>query len=87
MFDQVHGFELWYEVDVRSQEIVQARALTPRLPYLGICEEPQARVRDLVGLRLDAQWPTTIRQRIGGRQGCFQLTDLTADVLRLLAFD
>src|SRR5262249_32250288 len=38
MFDQVHGFELWYDIDAERQEIVGARLLTPRLPYMGICE-------------------------------------------------
>jgi hypothetical protein len=84
MFDQVHGFELWYEVDAPSQEIVGARALTPRLPYMGICDEPQRRVREMVGVTLDADWPAAVRSRLGGRQGCFQLTDLTSDIFRLL---
>jgi hypothetical protein len=84
MFDQVHGFELWYEVDEASRTVVDARVLTPRLPYMGICEEPQRRVRAMVGLTLDAEWPRAVRSRLGGREGCFQLTDLTTDVFRLL---
>ena len=84
MFDQVHGFELWYDVDAASQTIVDARVLTPRLPYMGICDEPQRRVRDMVGVTLDASWPAAVRARLGGRQGCFQLTDLTSDLFRLL---
>ncbi len=84
MFDQVHGFELWYDVDGGSQRVVDARLLTPRLPYMGICEEPQRRVEEMVGVRLDAEWPAAVRSRLGGRQGCFQLTDLTSDLFRLL---
>jgi hypothetical protein len=84
MFDQVHGFELWYDVDGRSQTVVDARLLTPRLPYMGICDEPQRRVREMVGVTLDAGWPAVVRARLGGRQGCFQLTDLTSDLFRLL---
>jgi hypothetical protein len=84
MFDQVHGFELWYDVDEASQTIVDARLLTPRLPYMGICDEPQRRVREIVGVRLDAEWPAVVRARLGGRQGCFQLTDLTSDLCRLV---
>jgi hypothetical protein len=84
MFDQVHGFELWYEVDGPSQRVVDARILTPRLPYMGICDEPQRRVREMVGATLDAQWAGLVRTRLGGRQGCFQLTDLTSDLFRLL---
>jgi hypothetical protein len=84
MFDQVHGFELWYDVDTASGEIVEARLLTPRLPYMGICEEPQQRVRGMVGVTLGADWAEVVRARLGGRQGCFQLTDLTGDLCRLL---
>jgi hypothetical protein len=84
MFDQVHGFELWYEVDEPTQAVLDARLMTPRLPYMGICDEPQRRVRAMVGLRLDAEWPAVVRARLGGRQGCFQLTDLTKDLFRLV---
>jgi len=86
MFDQVHGFELWYDVDTRSHEIVAARVLTPRLPYMGICDEPQQRARDMVGVKLDADWAGNVRGLLGGRRGCFQLTDLTSDLCRLLTW-
>jgi hypothetical protein len=84
MFDQVHGFELWYDVDEPTREIVDARLLTPRLPYMGICEEPQQRVRGMIGVKLGPDWAEVVRARLGGRQGCFQLTDLTSDLCRLL---
>jgi hypothetical protein len=84
MFDQVHGFELWYDVDAATRTVVDARLLTPRLPYMGICDQPQRRVRDMVGVTLDAEWPRAVRSRLGGREGCFQLTDLTSDLIRLL---
>jgi DUF2889 family protein len=84
MFDQVHGFELWYDVDARSHEVLGARLLTPRLPYMGICEEPQQRVRDMIGVKLGPGWAEVVRARLGGRRGCFQLTDLTGDLCRLL---
>jgi hypothetical protein len=86
MFDNVHGFELWYDVDEESGEILRARILTPRLPYMGICDEPQQRAGDMVGVKLGPDWPATVRPRLGGRRGCFQLTDLTSDLCRLLAF-
>jgi hypothetical protein len=86
MFDNVHGFELWYDVDAESHEILRARVLTPHLPYMGICDEPQQRARDMVGVKLGADWTATVRPRLGGRRGCFQLTDLTSDLCRLLTF-
>ena len=87
MFDQVHGFELWYDVDTSTHEILRARVLTPRLPYMGICDEPQQRAGDMVGVTLGSDWTETVRPRLGGRRGCFQLTDLTSDLCRLLTFD
>jgi Protein of unknown function (DUF2889) len=87
MFDHVHGFELWYELDARSHDVVSARALTPRLPYMGICEEPQARIREMVGVRIGTDWPGVVRGQLGGRRGCFQLTDLSTDLFRLLTVD
>lgn len=86
MFDQVHGFEIWYDVDPGSHEVVRARVLTPRLPYVGLCEQPQARIAGVVGRRLDAGWSRAIRDAVGGREGCWQLTDLTTDLFRLLSY-
>src|SRR5262245_51361246 len=86
MFDQVHGFELWYDLDEVSHELLAAKLLTPRLPYMGICDEPQRRVREMVGVKLGTDWADVVRARLGGRRGCFQLTDLTGDLCRLLAW-
>jgi hypothetical protein len=84
MHDNVHGFELTYEVDLASGTIVRAESLTPRLPYLGICSEPQPRIRALVGERLDGGLARRIQTLLGGATGCAQLYDLTADLLKLL---
>ena len=87
MFDQVHGFELWYDLDIQTQRILRARALTPRLPYMGICDQAQGRNQTLIGMTLDERWPTALRGVTGGRLGCFQFTDLTGDLFRLLSFE
>jgi hypothetical protein len=87
MFDQVHGFELWYDVDVKTRRILRARSLTPRLPYMGICDQAQGRQQALVGLALDERWPVTLREATAGSHGCFQLADLTADLFRLLSLE
>jgi hypothetical protein len=85
MHDDVHGFELHYEVDVTSGRIVGARSLTPKLPYLGICSEPQRRIDRLVGERVDDGLRKRIQSHLGGSAGCAQLYDLTADLLKLLS--
>jgi hypothetical protein len=85
MHDDVHGFELSYEVDLASGRIVAAESTTSRLPYTGICSEPQARIRALVGETLDAELARRMRHALGGSAGCAQLHDLTADLLKLAA--
>jgi hypothetical protein len=87
MYDNVHGFELTYEVDGTTGRIVRADGLTPRLPYVGICTEPQRKLATLVGEPLDAEFPKRIQTLIGGSGGCAQLYDLTADLLRLLTYE
>lgn len=83
MHDDVHGFELTYEVDEASGRILGARSLTPRLPYLGICSEVQGRIDALVGETLDDGLRKRIQGHLGGSGGCAQLYDLTSDLLKL----
>jgi hypothetical protein len=85
MHDNVHGFELTCEVDPASGRIVRAEHVTPRLPYMGICSEPQRNVARLLGETLDAGLAKRIQAHLGGSAGCAQLYDLTADLLRLVA--
>lgn len=85
MHDNVHGFEITYELDVASGRILRADHVTPRLPYMGICSEPQARLRSLVGEVADEGLRKRMGSLIGGSTGCAQLYDLTADLLKLLA--
>jgi hypothetical protein len=83
MHDNVHGFEVTYEVDARMGTILRATHTTPRLPYLGICSEPQGRIESLIGETLDPGLRRRLGALIGGAAGCAQLYDLTADLLRL----
>jgi hypothetical protein len=85
MHDNVHGFEITYEIDLAKGEIVRAEHITPRLPYMGICSEPQRRITALLGETADAGLRKRIQTTLGGEGGCGQLYDLTADLLKLLA--
>jgi len=87
MFDQAHGFEIRYVIDLDVGTIVQAESETPRLPYMGICDEPQKKIASLVGQRADRELKKRIQTLIGGSAGCAQLYDLTSDLLKLLSFD
>jgi Protein of unknown function (DUF2889) len=85
MHDNVHGFEITVEIDLASGRIVRAEHVTPRLPYLGICSEPQARLATLMGEMVDDGLRKRLGPLLGGPGGCAQLYDLTADLLKLLA--
>jgi hypothetical protein len=85
MHDNVHGFELTVEIDLASAKVVRAEHITPRLPYMGVCSEPQRRFAALVGETADAGLRKRIQSTLGGAAGCAQLYDLTSDLLKLLA--
>ena len=85
MHDNVHGFDLTYEIDAASGRIERAESVTSRLPYAGICSEPQGRIKALVGETVDAGLRKRLSGHVGGVSGCAQLFDLTADLLKLLA--
>lgn len=84
MHDNVHGFDVHYEIDLDTATLVAADSITSRLPYAGICTEPQGRIKTLVGQQADASLRKRIQTLIGGSAGCAQLFDLTADLLKLL---
>lgn len=85
MHDNVHGFDLHYEIDLDRGVIVAADSITSRLPYLGICNEPQGKIASLIGEPADAGLRERIQTLIGDEAGCAQLYDLTADLLKLLS--
>ena len=85
MHDNAHGFELTYEIDLASGTIVRAEHVTPKLPYMGICSEPQKKIAALLGETADAGLRKRAQAHLGGAAGCAQLYDLTADLLKLLA--
>jgi hypothetical protein len=84
MHDDAHGFELTYEIDVATGRVLRAESVTPKLPYQGICSEPQRKIRALVGETADDGLRKRIQAHVGGVTGCAQLYDLTSDLLKLL---
>ena len=84
MHDNVHGFELTYEIDLATGMIVRAEHVTPRLPYMEICSEPQRKIAALLGETADEGLRRRIQGHLGGETGCAQLYDLTSDLLKLL---
>jgi Protein of unknown function (DUF2889) len=86
MHDNVHGFDLRIALDLEAGSVMTAESQTSRLPYHGICTEPQGRLASLVGQPADGALRKRIQTLLGGESGCAQLYDLTADLLKLLSF-
>jgi hypothetical protein len=84
MHDNVHGFDVTYEIDLVTGAIVRAEHVTPKLPYMGVCSEPQRRIAAMLGERADAGLRKRVQAHLGGEAGCAQLYDLTVDLLKLL---
>jgi hypothetical protein len=87
MHDDLHGFDIHLEIDTERGVVVAADSVTSRLPYRGICDEPQGKFAALIGERVDAGLRKRIQSGIGGETGCGQLYDLTADLLKLVTLD
>jgi hypothetical protein len=85
LHDNAHGFDLHYEIDLDSDRIVAVDLICSRLPYLGICDEPQAKITAMKGQRVDGLLRKNIQTMLGGESGCTQIFDLTSDLLKLLA--
>lgn len=83
MHDNVHGFDLVYEIETATGRVVRAEHTASRLPYAGVCTEPQRRMANMLGETLDAGLAKRIQAHLGGAVGCAQLYDLTADLLKL----
>jgi len=86
MHDNVHGFDLHIEIDLEAGTVAAADSISSRLPYQGICMEPQGKIASLVGQGADGALRKRIQTQLGGESGCAQLYDLTADLLKLLTF-
>ena len=86
MHDNVHGFDLHIEIDLEAGTVAAADSSTSRLPYQGICTEPQGKLASLIGQGADGTLRKRIQTQLGGESGCAQLYDLTADLLKLLSF-
>jgi hypothetical protein len=85
MEDRVHDIKIGFELSAAGV-IANAQSRGLRLPYHGICEDPQQRTTGLNGLHVTAAFVQQFAEHIGGASGCTHLFDLSMDVLRLFTF-
>lgn len=85
MEDRIHDIKIGFELSpVGLINHAQSRGL--RLPYHGICEDPQQRTTGLNGVQVTAAFVQQFAEQVGGASGCTHLFDLSMDVLRLFQF-
>ncbi len=86
MQDTVHDILIGFTLD-QDGVIAGAHSRGLRLPYHGLCEDPQQRTATLNGLRVTTAYVKTFAAHIGGTSGCTHLFDLAIDCLRLFRFE
>jgi hypothetical protein len=85
MEDRIHDIKISFALS-DDGVISQAESRGLRLPYHGICEDPQQRTPGLNGLRATPAFVAQFAEHVGGANGCTHLFDLSIDVLRLFKF-
>jgi hypothetical protein len=86
MQDALHDIGVGFHLDPEGT-VSGAYSSGARLPYRGLCEEPQRRVAGLNGVSLSAQFIGQLADHVGGSHGCTHLFDLSTDCLKLFRFE
>ena len=81
MEDAVHNIRVAFDMGADGM-VRAAQSEGIRLPYHGICEDPQQRMPGLVGQKLGPDFIRRIADQVGGASGCAHLFDLSVDCLR-----
>lgn len=85
MEDRIH--DILIRFDLSNEGLISnAASRGLRLPYHGICEDPQLRTTGLNGLRVTSAYVKQFAEHVGGATGCTHLFDLSMDCLRLFQF-
>jgi hypothetical protein len=86
MEDRIHDIKIEFALS-HTGLISKAQSRGLRLPYHGICEDPQQRTAGLNGVQVTAAFVQQFAEQVGGANGCTHLFDLSMDVLRLFKFN
>lgn len=86
MEDGVHDILIGFTLD-KYGVISNAHSRGLRLPFQGLCEDPQQRTTSLNGLRVTENYVKEVAACVGGTTGCTHLFDLSMDCLRLVRFE
>ena len=74
--EPIHHMSLKVTIDTRLQ-VLDANAVSVRVPYPGACETIAPDYRRLIGLNLLHNFRRDVRERLGGTAGCTHMTELT----------
>ncbi len=74
--EPIHRMQLKVTIDT-SLQVLDASAVSVRVPYPGACETIAPDYRQLIGLNLMHNFRRDVRERLGGIAGCTHITELT----------
>lgn len=82
MEDRIHDIKIEFTLGADGR-ISDAHSRGLRLPYHGICEDPQQRTPSLNGVQVTEKFVQQFAEHVGSASGCTHLFDLSIDVMRL----
>jgi len=71
----VHDLSLRVTIDTRMN-IVDAASSSDAVPYAGYCDTISPAYRKLIGLNLMKDFRQSVKERLGGTEGCTHVTEL-----------
>jgi Protein of unknown function (DUF2889) len=73
MEDSIHDIRIGFDLSSDGM-LSNAQSSGARLPYHGICEDPQLRTQELNGLKVTGAFVGQFAEYVGGAQGCAHLS-------------
>ncbi|MCR4441292.1 MAG: DUF2889 domain-containing protein [Peptococcaceae bacterium] len=83
MIDSIHEMVLELVVGLDDSVIKKVRFDMIRTPHLLICKEMEAKARTLEGCAVGQGIAKTIKERVGGGEGCHHLVDLFVEAIKV----
>lgn len=82
LLDLNHNMRVDLVISVDDQQIVDARSQMVKTPF-EICVITGARIKTLIGLKIERGITRTLRSRLGGSTGCTHLYELAVEAVRM----
>ena len=84
ILDQVHNISVELEINIDTLEIIRAEGQSVKVPF-PVCKEAIFNLQSIIGQKLNAGISNELAKRLGGKNGCIHLSEVTIETARLAA--